>query len=1026
MKKILMTCTKRISQLLDREFFRFLIVGGVNTLLGYSMTLFLFYIIGINYKLSQILNFLICFPVAYTLQTMFAFRSRWSWKRLFLYPVSSLPNLIVQYITLIFCVEILGVVEYIAYLISYILPIPIMFFVVKFFVAAKSKDERENTLDNSFLSYLGIYTIFFVIVFLAGFQEFFEEAKSFIWYFDGTKQHFPFLYDYAETLKTVISGKSAFPMWNWQLGFGADTVFSYSYYVLGDLFSILASLFFPLSKMELAYSIMIGARLYFVGFSLLYYCKYMGLREIPSVIGSLMYAFCGQILFWGLRHPFFSNSAIIFPFLALGIEEIFKRKKPMLFILCVAFSAINNYYFLYMNTLGIFVYSIIRFFYYVIENKRSNFIKAFLKVTYYYLIGLSIGAVVFLPSAYGFLNTARVPSIELKSFFEIRDYINMFARFVINDKIPRISLPLIAFPCTLMFLRFQGRFSKSFKVMFFIMTIFVCLPIMHYAFNAMSAQNDRWVYIYIFLLSFNVSYVLNHIDGYEQWKFFIVFFSVLGILFYDAKVVNLTLIILGVICLCKDLCLRHPIENSHANYFQIGILILVTLNLIVNVDTYAKESNLGKEFKEFGSVLSEYEDDQTAIVNSLRDVDLYRTDYDDKTDNKGLVNNFNGTHIYNSIVNKNLIAFYDDHNLRTKPHNSAYMGLDNITGLTSLLNVKYYVAKEKDKHAIPYGFKEKVNEKGVVLYENQYVLPIGFIYDEYILHDSLQEKSTVDKVYQMMNAAIVEEDILNIPKKKYQEWGEVLDFKVIRQEGVKINDNKIEVLKKNGSITLQVNGAIGKETFLEISRIYYEKDNKDFKLTVETDKIKKSKETRSMNNTYYIDNRNYLYNLGVSQEDTTDITISFNQKGSYKYEDLEIIGVSMNKYKKCIKNLNKNTLQEIKLSTNKIQGKIQASNKSILFLSIPYTKGWQAYIDGKKVETFPVNTAFTGVVIDKGQHEVYLKYTTPFLHLGALISIIGILILLIGGVVGKHSLKGISHIETLTVYIGHLIIDNNK
>lgn len=855
--------------------------------------------------------------------------------------------------------------------------------------------------EESILSYIEIYTIFFSVVFLVGFQDFFEEGKSFIWYLDGTKQHFPFLYDYAETLKSLISGKSDFPMWNWQLGFGADTLFSYSYYVLGDLFSILAGLFFPLSKMELAYSVMTGARLYFVGFSLLCYCKYMGLKQIPSVIGSLMYAFCGHILFWGLRHPFFSNGAILFPFLALGIEEILKRKKPNLFIFCVALSAINNYYFFYMNTLGIFVYSIVRFFYYVVENKGFNFIKAFLKVTYYYLTGLSIGALVFLPSAYGFFNTARVPNLELKSSFEISDYIKIFARFFINDKIPRVSLPLIAFPCTLMFLHFQSRFSKSFKVIFFIITSFVCLPIMHYAFNAMSAQNDRWVYIYIFLLSFIVSYALNHIERYEQWKLSIGIFSILGILFYDAKIVNIILMILGVICLFRGLFLKYPVENYHVNYFQIGILFLVTLNLIVNVDTYTGENNLGKEFKEFGSVLSKYEDNQTALVKNLGDVNLYRTDYDEQTDNRGLVNNFNGTHVYNSIVNKKLIAFYDDYNLRTKPHNSAYMGLDNITGLTSVLNVKYFVAEEKNKHAIPYGFIEKINEKGVVLYESQYVLPIGFIYNEYILSDNIKEKSTVDKMYQMMNAAILKEDILTIPKTDYQRWGNLLDFKVLKKEGVKVNDNKIEVLKKNGSITLQVSDALEKEIFLDISRIYYEKDNKNFKLTVETDKVKKSKETRSMNNTYYIDNRDYLYNLGVNQKGTLDITISFNQKGSYKYQDLQVMGISMNQYINSIKNLNKNTLQEIEISSNKIQGKIQAPNKSILFLSIPYTKGWQVYIDGKKTDTFPVNTAFTGVVVDKGQHEVYLEYTTPLLHLGGLISIIGILILLKGQLVGK-------------------------
>src|SRR5699024_2214761 len=159
-----------------------------------------------------------------------------------------------------------------------------------------------------------------------------------------------------EILKSVFKG-GPFPLWHWQLGLGADTIISYSYYVLGDLLSIIAGLFFPLKDMELAYNIMVGVRLYFVGFSLLCYCKYMGFKKIPSVIGSLMYAFSGHILFWGMRHPFFINGAIILPFLAIGIEEIYKENKPTLFMLGIAISAINNFYFFYMNTLGIFVYA---------------------------------------------------------------------------------------------------------------------------------------------------------------------------------------------------------------------------------------------------------------------------------------------------------------------------------------------------------------------------------------------------------------------------------------------------------------------------------------------------------------------------------------------------------------------------------------------------------------------------------------------------------------------------------------------
>ncbi|MFZ7131640.1 MAG: GtrA family protein [Eubacteriales bacterium] len=131
----------KILFLLDKEFVRFLIVGGLNTIIGYTVTLILYMGLKMDYRAAQLVNFMICFPIAYTLQALYAFRTKWSFKRFLIYPFSSLPNYILQFTTLLICVEIFGVIEYIAYLISYIVPIPIMFFVIRFLVKPWSKKE---------------------------------------------------------------------------------------------------------------------------------------------------------------------------------------------------------------------------------------------------------------------------------------------------------------------------------------------------------------------------------------------------------------------------------------------------------------------------------------------------------------------------------------------------------------------------------------------------------------------------------------------------------------------------------------------------------------------------------------------------------------------------------------------------------------------------------------------------------------------------------------------------------------------
>ena len=106
------------------------------------------------------------------------------------------------------------------------------------------------------------------------------------------------------------------------------------YYVIGDPLNIL-SFFVPESFTEYLYQALIILRLYLSGISFLYYCRQMKKGQIASVGGAINYTFCGFMLYGGIRHPFFMNPMIYLPLLCAGIEKIFKRRNPCLFIITV-------------------------------------------------------------------------------------------------------------------------------------------------------------------------------------------------------------------------------------------------------------------------------------------------------------------------------------------------------------------------------------------------------------------------------------------------------------------------------------------------------------------------------------------------------------------------------------------------------------------------------------------------------------------------------------------------------------------
>ena len=138
-------------RLWEQSFFRFLVVGGANTLLGYILTLGLRlsffseepkWVLLPNilaFDVSNTVMFLILFPVSYTLQAVFTFRQPWRFRRLAIYPLSSIPNYLLQQ-GFILLFEIGFNVPYIiTYALAAILPIPLMYLVVKILVTNAKK-----------------------------------------------------------------------------------------------------------------------------------------------------------------------------------------------------------------------------------------------------------------------------------------------------------------------------------------------------------------------------------------------------------------------------------------------------------------------------------------------------------------------------------------------------------------------------------------------------------------------------------------------------------------------------------------------------------------------------------------------------------------------------------------------------------------------------------------------------------------------------------------------------------------------
>jgi uncharacterized membrane protein YfhO len=134
-----------------------------------------------------------------------------------------------------------------------------------------------------------------------------------------------------------------------------------------------------------------------------------------------------------------------------------------------------------------------------------------------------------------------------------------------------------------------------------------------------------------------------------------------------------------------------------------------------------------------------------------------------------------------------------------------------------------------------------------------------------------------------------------------------------------------------------------------------------------------------------------LVNLGYHPDGTSRVTIERSLIGTMTLDSLKVWALPMAKYPMRVAKLKANPMTNIELGTNRVTGTVDSPKEGVLFLSIPYSPGWTARVDGEPVQTVRVNTTYTGVPVESGKHSVVLTYMTPGLVPGIIASVVALL-----------------------------------
>ena len=363
----------------------------------------------------------------------------------------------------------------------------------------KNKEKRIKRTNADF--YI-TYTIVFSIISLFLYMRFQLNGKSLIWSHDGIPQHLNTLAYYGRYLRNIlytvlVEHKLSIPMWDMSIGYGSDIITTLHYYVIGDPLTLL-SVFFRSSQTELLYKVLIFLRIYLAGIAFSRYSFYHKNSKQAVFMGTLIYVFAGWTIYAVIKHPYFANPMIYLPFILMGIDKIYKKEKPYVFIWSVAVAGLSNFYFFYMIGIFMVLYAIFRYFQQYSVRSLKNVGKWIGIFAVYSLIAVMIAAVILLPVILPVFGTDRFKVENYLPLLYDKIYYEKYLGCLIGENMVHWGVAgYSAISMAGVFVLFSKRKKyTTLKVGFVLLNIFLLVPYAGHALNGFSYVCNRWIWAY--------------------------------------------------------------------------------------------------------------------------------------------------------------------------------------------------------------------------------------------------------------------------------------------------------------------------------------------------------------------------------------------------------------------------------------------------------------------------------------------------------------------------------------------------
>lgn len=746
--------------------------------------------------------------------------------------------------------------------------------------------------------------------------------------------------------------------------------------------------------------------------------------EGSKIIASYTYGLSGYLLVWG-QHYQFGAFVVFLPLLLFLLERAIRRGKFSLTLpLLVAVMVCSSVYMSYMSLMIGGCYLLYRMV--VSDQARGVRVRRFFLHCASILLGIGIGMVIFLPTAYYLFTISSRLDSDASFLTRIGEYLTPYSLEFYKTAFLRLfsttfqgiqdyngysnfyEAPVLFFSALFVLLGFQYLFtvhrqetSRKAKVMQYLAVLFfaVCMftRIGASAFNAFAYPFSRHSFVFLPFFALMTAFTLDQLwlrrkiskTGFVLSCLCTAAAHYLALGEVTEALLHRNVILMCILAFVMAAALLLGFLKKGAKWRRAGISLLISaLGISLCLEGWTcfndRDTLTTTDASYWGGL---YDPNVAKALDYLKSTDpsFYRVEKDYYSGSycmDGLAQNYRGISTYNSTPNRFIQEFIDlvTPNLPIMAeHEYTWRQIGYYSGHSTLFGIKYVLSKNPDLQLDGFSLLEQFGD--IYIYQNSAVESAARFYvsagDDRVLSDAygslelerlLLENVLLDKE----NDALTEE--MTGEEMKSQE--------TLRSDyALEQIPCTIEDIRADGGDSVTI--SLDRDLLDKYRRVYLEFDIRTptvSDITVNQDE--------PLEYHFRVSARKKKHVQVVVPSSCESITLTrYGGRFEGTIKNIRLLGskTTVSSYEGA----------DIRLEVTNdscVAGTLNAENSGYLFLPIPYEKGWTAQVDGIETEILQTDVGFVSIPVGAGEHSFTFTYQVPYMQEGAFVSILSLLL----------------------------------